>query len=135
MSRLCVLLGAAILIVACAPPSPYKPAPDGSFTKADATLEIANAKTTVHSAAVTPAFFPATGGAPLLGRLFLDADRSGPPVVVLSGQLWESSFGKDPAVIGRTVRIDGRSATVVGVMPAGFQIPAGTDVWTPQSFR
>jgi hypothetical protein len=81
-------------------------------------------------------FFPATRGAPLLGRLFfVDGDGAGAPVVVLSSRLWETTFGKDPAIIGRAVRLDGRRTVIVGVMPDQFQIPAGTDVWTPQTPR
>ena len=124
--------GAALVAAACAPSSPYRLPPDGSFTKADAALEIVNVTTTVHAAAVTPAFFPATGGTPLLGRLFVDEDRAGAPVIVLSSQLWESKFRKDPAIIGHAVRLDGRNAVIVGVMPERFQIPDGTDVWTPK---
>jgi hypothetical protein len=136
MSRICAFLGAAALLaVSCSPTSPYRPAPDGSFTQSDAGFEIANVTTTVHTAAVTPAFFPATRGAPLLGRLFVDGDGAGAPVVVLSSRLWETAFGKDPAIIGRAVRLDGRRTVIVGVMPDQFQIPAGTDVWTPQTPR
>src|SRR5215471_17042043 len=109
MRRTRPFFGAAALVaLACAAPSPYRPPPDGSFTKSDATLEIANVTTTIHSTSVTPAFFPATGGAPLLGRVFLDSDRGGAAVVVLSSRLWASQFGKNPAIIGRAVRLDGR---------------------------
>jgi hypothetical protein len=135
LGRFRAFVAAAFFAAACAQASPYRPPPDGSFTTGDAALEIANVTATVHTAAVTPAFFPTTGGAPLLGRLFIDGDRAGAPVVVLSDQLWESKFGKDPAIIGRPVRLDGLNAVIVGVMPGGFQIPAGTDVWTPQNPR
>src|SRR5262245_32065016 len=114
MNSLCAFLCAvALFAAACDPAAPYRAARDGSFTTADAALETAAGRTTVHTAAVTPAFFPATGGVPLLGRLFLDGDRTGAPVVVLSARLWERVFGRDPAIIGRAVRLDGRSTVIV----------------------
>jgi putative ABC transport system permease protein len=71
--------------------------------------------------------------APLLGRDFSSAD--GQPgaerVVILRYELWLRRFGASPAVIGRTVRIDGQPATIVGVMPRGFSFPASQDLWTP----
>jgi hypothetical protein len=132
-----LVVAAVLFAAACRPPAIYQPAPEGSFTKADAALEIDNVTFTVHTAAVTPAFFPATHGAPLLGRLFLDGDRAGTgtPVVVLSSPLWQKRFGGDRAVIGRTVHLDGHGAVIVGVMPERFEIPGGTDIWTPQTAR
>jgi hypothetical protein len=130
MRRTRPFFGAAVLVaLACSVPSPYRPPPDGSFTTSDATLEIANVTTTIHATSVTPAFFPATAGVPLLGRVFLDSDHGGAAVVVLSSPLWASNFGKNPAIIGRPVRVDGRNAVIIGVMPEQFQIPDGTDVW------
>lgn len=54
------------------------------------------------------------------------------PVVVLGHDLWRSRFGADPGILGRPVRIDGESRTVVGVMPAGFRFPTPeTRPWLP----
>src|SRR5262249_38080258 len=68
---------------------------------------------------VTGNFFPVLGADPLLGRTLAPDDegdgRAG--AVVLSHGLWRRKFGADPNVIGRTVRFDGTTATVVGVMP------------------
>lgn len=78
-------------------------------------------------------FFKVLGVGPRLGREFTpDEDiPTGPPVVVLSHQVWLSAFGGDPSVLGRTVLLRGEPWTVVGVMPEGFRstVPAG--VWTP----
>jgi putative ABC transport system permease protein len=73
---------------------------------------------------------------PFLGRFF-DAtdDRGGsPPVAVLSHRLWQHRFGASAAIVGRTVRVNGRPATIAGVAPAGFvgamQLIAA-DLWLP----
>src|SRR5882724_2755567 len=68
---------------------------------------------------VTPDFFPMLGIFPLVGRTF--AEDEGPEghdaVAVLSHGLWQRRFAGDPAVVGRTIQINGRGVTVVGVMP------------------
>jgi putative ABC transport system permease protein len=73
------------------------------------------------------------GAQPLLGRLFVDDDaRPGADGVLLLGyDLWQTRFGGDRDVIGRVVRANGRQATIVGVMPAGFAFPAAEEVWVP----
>ncbi|ACB75159.1 ABC transporter permease [Opitutus terrae] len=83
---------------------------------------------------VTASFFPALGLQPELGRYFTaDEDHPGNRAVMLSHATWQAQFGGDPAVIGRTVRIDGEPCTIVGVMPARF---ASVFLWGPaQAFR
>ena len=75
-------------------------------------------------------FFGFLGVAPQLGRDFTrDDDVPGARrVVMLSDRLWRSRFGSDPSVVGRTVLLNGQSAEVVGVLPAGFtlELPAET---------
>ncbi len=80
--------------------------------------------------------FAALGAEPLLGRGFAAGEdqpgRGG--VVVLGHGLWRRRFGADPAVVGRTVTLDGQPRTVVGVMPAEFRFPsAETELWVPVS--
>lgn len=69
---------------------------------------------------------------PLLGRtLRVDDNAPGAPrVAVLGWQVWQADFGGDVAVVGRVVRVNGEPATIVGVMPAGFEFPIAEEVWT-----
>jgi putative ABC transport system permease protein len=73
------------------------------------------------------------GQKPAFGRDFVanDEEPGAAPVVILSYGLWQRRYGGDPAIVGRTIRIDGNSTTVVGVMPVGFQFPFNDDLWTP----
>jgi len=133
MAMRAFVLAAALLAGACTPPTVYRPAPEGSYTKLVSSLQIETGTILVPTAFVTQEFFPATRGAPLLGRLFMDGDRSSStPVIVLSHRLWQRTFGGDRAIIGRAVRFDNRSAVIVGVMPERFEIPAGVDAWAPR---
>src|SRR5687767_7406435 len=75
--------------------------------------------------------FDVIGVAPELGRTILPRDTFGgaAPVVVLSHELWTERFNGDPAVIGRTVRVNGKSSEVIGVMPKDFSFPATAALW------
>ncbi len=98
----------------------------------------------IRAIAATSDFFPALGVQPALGRAFIPEDHetsefvgSG-PVVVLSDRFWMKRFGGDPNVIGRTLRLDGQDAKIIGVMPTGFDHPllwGSVDVWRPLAFN
>src|SRR5579862_2601913 len=77
--------------------------------------------------------FRLIGQNPARGRSFAPGeDAAGaPPVAILDYGLWERRYGKDPSLIGQTIRINGMPTTVIGVMPAGFAFPFGADVWLP----
>jgi putative ABC transport system permease protein len=77
-------------------------------------------------ALVTPDVFQTLGIQPALGRTFTaDEDRpGGAPAVMISDSLWRARFGASPSVIGQTLRVNGSAATVIGVMPRGFQFPS-----------
>jgi predicted permease len=95
---------------------------------------------------VTAGFLRVLGVAPVQGRLFTEADDApnAPPTVILSEALWRARFG-GAGVVGRTLRIDGGwgleggTYTVLGVMPAGFEmilpgdasVPRDLDAWVP----
>jgi putative ABC transport system permease protein len=70
---------------------------------------------------------------PEFGRDFTaDDERQGTlPVVILAHHVWAGRFGKDPAILGKTVRVDEVPMTVIGVMPPGRRFPEETDLWTP----
>ncbi|HTQ58316.1 MAG TPA: ABC transporter permease [Bryobacteraceae bacterium] len=78
-------------------------------------------------------FFDVLRAQPMLGRTFLPGeDRAGQnPVVVLSYGLWERRFGADRAILGKTIKLDGLGATVVGVMGRKFNFPVSTQLWVP----
>jgi hypothetical protein len=101
---------------------------------ASLVLTGAGEPTQVHTVRASAAFFRTLGVAPVLGRTFDEAeDQPGhEQVAVLSYYLWQSKFGGDPNVAGRTAELDGKPYTVMGVMPAGFVFPRATDF--PQSF-
>ncbi|MDQ2869412.1 MAG: ABC transporter permease [Acidobacteriota bacterium] len=90
---------------------------------------------------ITANTFETLGARPLLGRGFTnEEDRpGGPPVAVLGFVLWQTRYGGDPAAVGRTIRVDGISRRIVGVMPRGFALPTDftadaaepTSLWIP----
>ncbi len=88
---------------------------------------------------VTRQTFDVLGVRPIYGRTFTaEEDRpNGARVVILGHDVWQRRYGADPSIIGRNVQINGSSAQVVGVMPAGFRLPldfgadGATQLWTP----
>jgi putative ABC transport system permease protein len=75
--------------------------------------------------------FDVTGVAPELGRTILPRDtiEGAAPVVVLSHELWHERFDADPAIIGRTVRVNGKASEVIGVMPDDYSFPGTAALW------
>jgi putative ABC transport system permease protein len=82
---------------------------------------------------VTENFMRIVGIAPALGRDFTAADnKPGAEKVALIGYgIWQRDFGGAPDIVGKGVRINGRSATIVGVMPKGFAFPTNEELWIP----
>lgn len=87
----------------------------------------------VTSAAVSRDFFKVLDIQPSRGRGFTDEDSrvGAAPAAIVSHRYWLQSLGSAEALSSFHLRIEGRSYTVVGVMPAGFQFPAKADVWVP----
>ncbi|MES1260243.1 MAG: ABC transporter permease, partial [Acidobacteriota bacterium] len=77
--------------------------------------------------------FRVVGQQPVLGRDFMPSDNTpgAAPVAMLTYGFWERRFGKDPAIIGRTIRMNGAPTTVIGVMPKCFSFPQKQDLWVP----
>ena len=81
----------------------------------------------------TPNLFRLIGQKPAIGRDFTDADgkAGAAPVAILGYGIWETRYGKNPNVLGRTLRINDTEATVIGVMPKGLIYPGQTELWIP----
>ncbi|HVH88736.1 MAG TPA: ABC transporter permease [Terriglobales bacterium] len=89
----------------------------------------------IKQARVSANFLSILGVEPLIGRSFTAEEDSpaGPPVVIISSNLWQRRFGGDPQIVGHTIDVAGFPHTVVGIMPADFKFPfPDADVWFPQ---
>ena len=108
----------------------------GGFIPDSYTLLGENEAARLTGAWVTPGFFATLGVTPDLGRVPSPRDRApgAEPLVVLSNRVWRVRFGADPAIIGRTLTLDGRARRVVGVMPEGFDYPPEAEIWTSLRF-
>jgi putative ABC transport system permease protein len=86
---------------------------------------------------VSADFFPALGVAPMLGRSFTgEAEVYGRHrQVVLGHGLWMRRFGGDPGVVGDRILLDAEPFEIVGVAPAGFDFPMGSELWAPLAFE
>jgi len=87
-------------------------------------------------AEVTATLFPLLGLRPVAGRVFTaEEDQPGRnQVVVLDEGLWRRRFGADPGIVGRAIRLNEQSYTVVGVVPAALHFLAQIELWTPLAF-
>jgi putative ABC transport system permease protein len=93
----------------------------------------------LFGAQVTEGFWDAFGTPPMLGRGFLPEEhvRGARPSVVISYGLWQSRFGGDPAILNRSINLDGNPYTIVGVLPREFAPqfftrPGELSVWAPK---
>lgn len=87
----------------------------------------------VYAAEISAAAFRALRVPPVVGRTLIEADEQAdaPLVAVIGYNLWQRRFNGDAEIVGRTVRLAGAPATVVGVMPAGFAFPRAQEFWVP----
>jgi predicted permease len=109
-----------------------------SFGRADFNLGGADGDPERVAAEIVAASYTSTlEVSPPLGRGFAGAEDSLPgtaPVALVSDGLWSRRFGRDPAIIGRPIRVNGETLTVIGVMPAGFRGLTGrADLWVPET--
>ena len=109
--------------------------PNTTYRTESVVLTTKDTSRTIRGAFVTPAFFKAVREHPLLGRHFVAEDHQSKDwlVVILSHELWQERFGSDPTQIGKSAVLNGRAYTIVGVMPKGFNTPAGAEVWLPEA--
>ena len=82
---------------------------------------------------VTSDFLRILGVGPIMGRDFTAADNKpgAEKVALISHELWQNNFGSSPNAVGKTVRVNGTPATVIGVMPPGFAFPLNEQLWLP----
>ena len=79
-------------------------------------------------------FFQVMGTEPLFGRTFTEEEfqPGHSQVAIISFSLWQSRFGSNPDILGKSILLNGHSCTVVGVMPRNFSFPSNdVDVWQP----
>jgi putative ABC transport system permease protein len=82
---------------------------------------------------VTADTFKLVGQRPIIGRDFESSDETpgAAPVAILSYGFWERRYGRDRAIVGRTIRINGTATAVIGIMPRGFLFPQKQELWVP----
>ena len=85
----------------------------------------------IQAGYATSSLFPMLGLSPVVGRSFSpEEDRAGStPVVMLGHSLWQSRFGADPSIVGRSIDLDDHRYTVIGVLPPELEIARWADLW------
>jgi putative ABC transport system permease protein len=94
----------------------------------------------IRGGSATPNLFEVTRSSAMLGRTFTPADTAGgtSEVIVISHGLWQRRFGGGADIIGRSIQVNGRARTIIGVMPASFRLPNDyaslrpTEAWVPE---
>lgn len=104
-----------------------------AYTEGTYTLVGGGEPEQIRGAGVSSGLFEILGVTPALGRTISpEEDRPGSEtVVILSHGLWQRRFGSVPGIVGRTISVNDRQHTVVGVMPPGFKFPEVADLWVP----
>ena len=104
-----------------------------AFNAREHTLTRSGLPVQVRAMQIGEGYFDVFGVDPVVGRTFApdETEATPRPVVLLSEALWERRFRRAPSVLGRSLRLDGHSYTVVGVIPEQGQLSHGVDVWTP----
>jgi predicted permease len=114
-----------------------------AFRNAEFELSGIDQPVRVPAAKISAGLFSVLGVQPVLGREFTEEeDRGAQPVAILSDALWKTRFAADPRVVGRSIQLDRRAFTIVGVMPASVTFPSPgpllnnipADVYVPISF-
>ena len=105
----------------------------GAYAWDEVNLTGAREPVKIEGFDVTANFFDVIGVRPKMGRVFLPEEQhSGKDQeIILSYGLWERQFASDPNVLGKSVKVDGKSYTIVGVMNKGFIYPLPAEAWMP----
>ncbi len=102
------------------------------------TVSIDDQANRINAGMVSAGALPLLGASPLLGRLLVESDNdvASPTVVVLSEPYWRSRFGGAPDVVGASIRIEGATAEIVGVVAGNVALPDWpVDLWVPQRYQ
>ena len=91
----------------------------------------------IRGAAIMADYLTTLGVKPVFGRSFsAQEDRpGGAPVALISYSFWQNHFGRNTSVVGEGLNLEGRTYTIIGVMPPGFDLPAAADIWVPLQIR
>ncbi len=102
----------------------------GSSANLSLPGEPAQSYSGVHLSAST---FAMLGQQAMIGRTFLPEEdfATAGPIILLGHHVWENRYDRDPEIVGKTIRVNARPTTVVGVMPPDFRFPSRHDVWMP----
>jgi len=105
----------------------------GTLSRQDFALQETDTAHRVPGANITAQLFPLLGIDPILGRHFeqQECEAPGSHVALISYQIWREQYGLDTGVLGQTIRLDGETFEIIGVMPEGFGFPEWAKVWTP----
>jgi putative ABC transport system permease protein len=106
----------------------------GAFVTGEVNLSAADRPRRAMRASVNAELFEALAVAPERGRWFRreETRAGGPPLVILSHQLWRSTFGSREDLVGRSIEIDGIRHEVIGIMPSGFDVmDKRVELWVP----
>jgi putative ABC transport system permease protein len=113
-----------------------------SFSQLAATLGSAmnlsdegRAPERAQGAYVTANLFRLIGQSPVIGRDFADTDDQpgAEPVTIIGHSIWQNRYEGDPAVLGRTLKVNSKVVTIVGVMPPDVRFPNNVDIWVPRA--
>jgi predicted permease len=104
-----------------------------TYTIRDASATMGEQGFRVGWTRVSPGFLSLIGVPPALGRGFTaDEEQAGEPVALVSYGYWQNRLARRSDFASQSVRVNERTYTIIGVMPPGYDFPAGTDFWSPQ---
>ncbi|HEX7341240.1 MAG TPA: ADOP family duplicated permease [Rhodanobacteraceae bacterium] len=105
----------------------------GAYAAVGVSIDSGHGATYCKGSRLTASMMQLLGVEPILGRGFTPADDvpGAPRVILLSDALWQHQFGADPHIIGRSVKVNGAFARVIGVAPATFAFPTFMQAWLP----
>jgi putative ABC transport system permease protein len=125
----------AIASAACTEHVGFAEPPASSYSAKQLSIVLDGNESSVAGAEVSPQFFREARVLPFVGRFFIEPEFEQPQiqVAVLSHKCWEERFGSNPAAIGRSLPMNGRATTLIGIAQPGFAVPAGVCFWLPRA--